>query len=551
MDSVLKNKTNIDESVVEKKAQRLGVPYIDLREEDIGENVLKELPYQTAISSQLVPFKKEGDVLFVGMLNIKDVKALETLRFVALWRKYKVKTYLISKASLDVILEKYKTLSVETSKALEKLEKELGVEAEMGKVEDIVVPTTSEKVEKIAEEAPISKMVAVILKHALEGKASDIHIEPTENDLRVRFRVDGLLHSSIVLPKKIASSIVSRIKILSNLKIDETRKPQDGRFRIKISGRKIDLRVSTFPTSTGEKVAIRILESDIGLKSLEDIGVNKTYQEILKSQLTQSFGMLLICGPTGSGKSTTLYVLLQHLNVEGVNIITLEDPVEYFVNGINQSQIKPEIGYTFAAGLRHVLRQDPDIIMVGEIRDNETAGLAVHAALTGHLLFSTVHTNNAVGVIPRLVDMGIEPFLIPASLNAIVSQRLVKKICDECKEEVEVSDEVADLIINELKGVSKEILEKEDVSLEKADFKLYRGKGCKKCADKGTKGRIGIFEILQITPELEKMIVENPSITEIEEEARKQKMITMQQDGIIKALKGFVTFEEVVRVVKE
>ncbi len=551
IDSILENGNVQSEEDVQQQARELEIPYVDLRAEEISEKILKEISLQIVKTHMLVPFKKEGDVLSVGMIDVKDTRALEALRFVALWHKYKIKTYLISRESFDTVMKKYDTLSIETGRALEKLEKELKGGAEEKELEDLFADGKKGKKEVIEEEAPISRIVAVVLKHAIEGRASDIHIEPTEGDLKVRFRVDGLLHSSIILPKTIAGAVVSRIKILSNLKIDETRKPQDGRFRINISGKKIDLRVSTFPTANGEKVAMRILESSSGIKTLDDLGINKTYQKIFNKEIEKPFGMILVCGPTGSGKSTTLYVLLQFLNQEGVNIITLEDPIEYYVNGINQSQIRPEIGYSFATGLRHILRQDPDVIMVGEIRDNETAGLGVHAALTGHLLLSTIHTNNAIGAIPRLIDMGIEPFLIPASLNVVVSQRLVKKICVKCKEEVEVTDEVAEKIIRELLPVPAEALAQEGIYLKKESFKLFSGRGCKVCAEKGTKGRIGIYELLQMTPELEKIVIKDHSAVDVVEESKRQNMITMKQDGIIKALKGIVTLEEVYRVVEE
>jgi type II secretory ATPase GspE/PulE/Tfp pilus assembly ATPase PilB-like protein len=352
----------------------------------------------------------------------------------------------------------------------------------------------------------------------------------------------------LILPKTVHSAIVSRIKILSNLKIDEQRLPQDGRFHISLDGKPIDFRVSTFPTVVGEKVVLRILDKSTGAPTLEELGVSGRRLAIMSDAISKPHGMFLVTGPTGSGKSTTLYAILSSLNKPGVNIVTLEDPVEYFIDGVNQAQIRPEIGLTFASGLRSILRQDPNIIMVGEVRDKETAELAVNSALTGHLVFSTLHTNSAVGAIPRLIDMGIEPFLLTASLNLLVAQRLVRKICEKCKAEVKPNAEIEKVIRDGIATVDKSELEGIDLN----NIKVYMGRGCPVCANSGFKGRIGIYEVLPITKPIQNLINERTPAIKIEDFAiKEEKMILMNQDGILKALRGLTTIEEVVRATKD
>lgn len=539
-DLISKKKIISPRELAQAKAEFYKLPYQDLTGETISANILKEIPEETAAYYKFVPFAREGDVVKVGMVNPRNPQALEALRFIGVWRHLKTKIYIISKGNLDEILRQYKPLAEEAKEALKELEKELKIKKPPRK------KVKPEELEEIITEAPISKVVAVILKHAVEGNASDVHIEPTEKDLRVRFRVDGVLHTSLILPKQIHAGIATRVKILANLKIDETRKPQDGRFSTRIEGKEIDLRVSTLPTANGEKVALRILEKSIGLKRLKDLGFWGKGLRILRQNIKKPYGMTLLTGPTGCGKSTTLYAITQILNKEGVNIITLEDPVEYFINGVNQSQIRPDIGYTFASGLRSILRQDPDVILVGEIRDKETAELAVHAALTGHIVLSTLHTNSAVGVIPRLIDMGIASFLLSASLNVAIAQRLVRRLCLHCRKEVRVLKEKRELVRKELSGIPKSL--RPDINLE--DIKLYQAKGCKYCNYKGKRGRIAIFELLAMTDQLEKIIGEHPSEVEILKEAKRQGMITMKQDGVIKALRGIVSLEEVLQAVE-
>jgi type IV pilus assembly protein PilB len=528
----------------QKKAQKLGIQFVDLTGRQIPNDVLREISEEAAIFYQIVPFAKEGNVLKVGLLNPDDLKAQEALRFIALRAGLVPEIYALTQSDYENILKQYRNLKVEVGKALTEFSKELEEEKKREKVKKIAEKREEAKL----VEAPISKIVAVILQYAQEGRASDIHVEPFEKEVRVRFRIDGILHSSLVLPKNVHSAVVSRIKILSNLKIDETRVPQDGRFRATIFDKQIDFRVSVMPTTQGEKVVMRLLDSSTGLLGFEALGLVARNLKALRAGIEQPFGMILITGPTGSGKSTTLYAILKELNEEGVNIISLEDPVEYYIEGVNQSQIRPEINYSFASGLRSILRQDPDVIMVGEIRDSETANLAVHAALTGHILLSTLHTNNAIGVVPRLIDMGIEPFLIPSSLNLAIAQRLVRRLCQECKKETKPAPKLAEMVEKDLTGVSEEIFKELKIS---KPYKFFTAEGCRFCNNKGTKGRVAVYEVLAMTKELEKIVVGEFTEADIIKEAERQGMITMRQDGFLKATQGLVSLEEVLQVVEE
>jgi type IV pilus assembly protein PilB len=544
-DVLVSKKMLKEEDVTKIKADYLHVPCIILKEKTIDESVLRIISEKAVAFYKFVPFEFDNNLLKVGMVDPNNLEALDALKFISIRHGISTKIYLISKESFETVLKQYKTFGDELKDVLENVDKRIDSKPDETRQE--------KETDRITEEAPISKVVDIIISHAVEGKASDIHIESTEKDLRVRYRLDGILHDSLILPKKLGPAVVSRIKILSNLKIDETRKPQDGRFRFNLAsqgvlGKSVDLRVSTFPTVNGEKVVMRILDTTSEIANLESLGIRARALTAVKENMEKPFGIVLITGPTGSGKSTTLYALLKILNEEGVNIVTLEDPVEYYLVGINQSQVKPEIGYTFASGLRSILRQDPDIIMVGEIRDKETAELAVHAALTGHLVLSTLHTNNSVGVIPRLVDMGIEPFLIGSALNIAIAQRLVRKVCPYCKEEIEVTPEVLASVEKELDKVPAD--QKKEITAM-SDLKFYRGKGCKECKNSGVSGRLGIYEVLAMTPEMEKVIHSKVTDSDIETEAERQGMITMKQDGIIKALQGLTTIEEVLRVTEE
>ncbi|MEK7519417.1 MAG: GspE/PulE family protein [Patescibacteria group bacterium] len=524
------------------KSENLKIPLKEVVAEEVPLNILEFIPEESARYYKMVPLAKKDNLLEVGMVYPEDLKTQEALQFLARRNKFAYKTFLITPFFLNNLLKKYRSLKKEVGRALEELEVELKEE----KIEQKGIKPA--EFEKLAEEAPIIKVVAVILRHAVEGAASDIHIEPGKEKSRVRFRVGGILHSSIFLPLRVHPAVVARIKILSNLKIDETRVPQDGRFSTKVGSADIDFRVSTFPITTGEKVAIRVLNPLDGLKSFDQLGLERRNFQVVKAATQKPFGMILSTGPTGSGKTTTLYAILNLLNKEGVNIVTLEDPVEYFIEGINQSQMKPEIGYSFAQGLRQILRQDPNVIMVGEIRDEETATLAIHSALTGHIVLSTLHTNNAVGVIPRLIDMGIKPFLIAPALNIAIAQRLIGLLCPDCKKKVQADKNAQKIIMKEIESLPESMKNKIKIP---SPLTIYQVQGCKRCNSRGFVGRIGVFEILVMTDSLAKIISREPEESKISEEAVRQGMITMRQDGILKVLDGVTTLEEVLRVAEE
>ncbi|MBZ9578324.1 type II/IV secretion system protein [Patescibacteria group bacterium] len=542
-EEVILEKKIVSESFLFKlKSENLKIPLKEVLPEDVIFKVLERIPEESAKYYKMIPIRQRDDLLEVGMVYPEDLKAQEALKFLTRQEKLSYEVFLITPTTFNNLLKKYRTLKKEVTKALEELEEEIKVEKVKAR------PLAPAEFERLVEEAPISKVVAVMLRHAVEGDASDIHIEPTRDKLKVRFRLDGVLHSSLLLPIRIHQAVVARVKILSNLKIDEMRVPQDGRFSTRIDGQDIDFRVSTFPTTEGEKVAIRVLDPSKGMLSLEELGMVGRNLEVIKEAIKKPYGMILATGPTGTGKTTTLYAILKILNQEGVNIVALEDPVEYYIGGINQSQMRPDIGYTFATGLRHVVRQDPDIIMVGEIRDEETASLATHAALTGHVVLSTLHTTNALGTIPRLIDLGIQPYLIPPTISISLAQRLVRRLCPECKKKVKPKLKIRDLILKETEALS--LTAKKDLKISKS-FSIFEPKGCKKCRFEGYSGRIGLFEVLVMTDELSELILKEPSEVKIAEEAENQGMITMKQDGILKVLDGITSIEEVLRVAEE
>lgn len=542
-DALIENKNIDEEDLAKIKAVFFNLGYVDLREEFIPADILNQVPEEAASHYQFVPFFSDDKKIKVAQLDPEDAKAQEALRFFTWQKGKKIEPYICSETSFRNAFKQYHIINTEVKKALEDIQSA----AKKPEAESGVIKLS----EVLTEEAPISKIVDMILRSAVDAKASDIHIEPVDGKLRVRNRIDGVLQTSSELPESLQLPIVSRIKILANLKIDEQRKPQDGRFQVNLDGKFIDFRVSSLPTSRGEKVALRILDKDQGIQNLENMGMGVHYRKMILENIRKPFGSILVSGPTGSGKSTTIYALLSILNQDGTNIITLEDPIEYYINGINQSQIRPEIGYTFASGLRSIMRQDPDVISVGEIRDKETAELVVHAALTGHLVLSTIHTNNVIGVIPRLIDMGVEPFLLASSVNIVVAQRLVKKICKYCKEEYAPSAEVEARILKELSQLSAARKKEIGSFIDKRPIKLFRGVGCKRCQNKGTKGRIGLYEMLEMTKELAKIITDNLSVEAVTKESKRQDMITIRQSGIIKAVRGDVMVEEVFEVSKD
>lgn len=539
---ILKEKILSEEALFKLKSQLLKIPLKQIVPEKISPEVLELIPKESAQYYKIIPLKKGKDSFEVGMVYPEDNQAQEALKFLARQGRLSYSFFLITLSDFKKCLERYRVPQQEMKKALEMLETEIEAEGKEG------VVIKKEEFKRLVEEAPIIKMVSVILRQAVEGRASDIHIEPMRDNLKVRYRLDGILHPSLFLPLKAHPAIVARVKILSSLKIDETRIPQDGRFSAKIEGRDIDFRVSTFPTTLGEKVMLRVLDPEKGLKSLKELGLNKENLNKIEKFLGRPYGMILATGPTGCGKTTTLYALLRMLNIEGVNIVTLEDPVEYFMAGINQSQVKPEINYTFAKGLRQILRQDPDIIMVGEIRDEETAGLAVHAALTGHLVFSTLHTNNALDVVPRLIDMGIKPFLISPSLALALSQRLIRVLCPYCKKKVKASDKARKFILDTIKKIPA--ISQKKIKIPEPLY-IFEAQGCAKCNSKGYSGRSGIFELIEMTDELSEIIVRLPTRIKILEEARRQGMISMKEDGVLKVLEGITSIEEIIRVIEE
>ena len=527
-----------EQAILDAKSSLYGVPPFRLEGRKLAFDILRHISEESARHYQFIPVSVEDGVLSVGMVQPDDIEAREALKFIAASVNLPYKVFVITQSDFQAVMDQYKGVGGEVGRAVGEFEQELEE-----KFSGIFTDEASRK-EVLLEDTPVTKLVAVVLKHAIEGRASDVHIEPGRDNLRVRYRLDGILYTSLLLPMSVHEAVIARVKILTRLKLDEKRKPQDGRFGTIIGGANIDFRVSTFPTFFGEKVAIRILDTSTGVKTMPELGLTGRNLELLEETIKRPFGMILVTGPTGSGKSTTLYAVLQVLNKEGANIISLEDPVEYNIEGVNQSQVRPEINYTFATGLRSVLRQDPDIIMVGEIRDKETAQLAVHAALTGHLVLSTLHTNNAIGVIPRLIDMGVDPFLIPSTLVLAIGQRLVRTLCEDSKKPFPVE------------GRIKEVLEKEFAAMP-ADIKktlampvnIYQALPSATCP-KGTRGRTGVYEVLSMTPELVRLILEEqPSEQRIAEEANRQGMLTMRQDGILKVLEGTVGVEELSEVV--
>lgn len=529
---------------IAEKANELGIAYLEkLPNDNIGSNVINLIPEEVAKSSKMIAFERKGSIVKVAMVDPRDTNSLNTLRFIAEKEKIEIEAYLISEDLFDQIFEFYSGPNEIVKQAIESFKEDFTPETDSEKIRK-----KEEKQREILKDAPVAKLVEVVISHALEGRASDIHIEPMDKNYRVRFRMDGILHVSLIFPEEIGPAIISRIKILANLKIDEKRKPQDGRFKLVLNKKEIDFRVSTLPVIDGEKVVMRILDKAEGLVNVETLGLMGSSKDNMMKALQETYGMILMTGPTGSGKSTTLYSLLKVLNSEERNIITLEDPIEYNIEGLNQSQIKPEIGYTFASGLRTILRQDPNVIMVGEIRDAETAELAVHAALTGHLMFSTLHTNTAIGAIPRLIDMGIEPFLLSSSLRIVAAQRLVRKICEKCKEKISIPQSVKDKIKQQVSNIPEEELKKYKVDLSK-EINFYHGKGCDNCNGTGLRGRLAIFEAVPVNENIKNIITEkhgNEELINKEREARG--LITIKQDGILKILLGMTTIEEIERV---
>lgn len=509
----------------------------DLKDKEIPFEILSYIPEESALHYTIVPIGINQGVLEVGMVNPDNIEAEDALNFISSSNHIPYKKFLISEEDFQKVLASYKGLSGEVTKALTDLESELSSE-------DVELQPShggegASKDVNIIEDAPVTKIVATVLRYALDGNASDVHIEPMRDQIRVRYRIDGILNTSITLPSKVHQAVVARIKILCDMKLDEKRKPQDGRFSARIEGRKIDFRVSTFPSYYGEKIVMRILDQEKGVKPLGEMGISPRNLEMIRKAIHRPYGLILITGPTGSGKSTTLYSMLNEIDRDQANVLSLEDPVEYNIEGVSQSQVRPEIGYTFATGLRTTLRQDPDIIMVGEIRDKETAQLAIQAALTGHLVLSTLHTNTALGAIPRLVDMGIDPFLIAPTLVLAMAQRLVAQICPGTGKPIPVDGSIGIMIEREFQDLTPEFL----ATLPKSN-EVLGVQPTEECP-KGVRGRLAVMEVYEMSKELEKMILTDPTETSLWPIVREQGMLTMKEDAIIKAYEKKIPFEEI------
>jgi type IV pilus assembly protein PilB len=548
-DVLVEQKILAAEEIVALKAEMAGMAYRDISGLAVSEQALSVIPFEVAQNYRIACFEKTDSKISVGLVDPYNSRAMEAVNFLAKEQNLEVDLYLISEENLDNIFNKYRNLQKEISTALESKAKEAG------DIEEIEEGKAEEMMEENVSSAPVARIVSVIIRHAVEEKASDIHIEPMPKETRVRYRVDGLLRTSLILPKSIHNAVVGRIKVLAKLKLDETRIPQDGRIRLMINKREIDFRISVMPLLGEEKVVMRVLDLGRGIPTLEELGYDEHSLKIINKTIQKTFGLFLITGPTGSGKSTTLAAVLNILNREDINIVTLEDPIEYFIKGTNQSQIRTSIGYTFANGLRSILRQDPDVVMVGEIRDNESAELCVNAGLTGHFVLSTLHTNSAMDVVPRLVDMKVEPFLLASTLRSMVAQRLVRRICPNCIQNFDVEPEVIEQVKKELIKVPTYMLQKslpgiktvEDIN--KSFF--FKGQGCIHCKNTGYQGRLAILEIIEVNEKIQDMILNPKNIIREDDVRSCQEFITIKEDGIIKALQGLTTLQEVYRVIQE
>ncbi len=537
LDYLLEDKIIDEKETFKKIAEIKSIPFIDLANETIRKDILQFVPEPIAQSHNVVAFDKKGESLRVATLDPTD---LQTFAFLEKKIQMPLEIFYTTPSSIANVLKQYhRSLKAEFEKITRRESGESG---------------EKEKLQEMAEDLPIIRVVDTLLEYAIFEGASDIHIEPEEKEVVIRYRVDGLLREVMTLPKKVHLGLVARIKILSNLKLDEHRLPQDGRFKVETDDYKISFRVSVIPVFDGEKIVMRLLNESTKILTLEQLGFQDTALAAIKRNINKPNGMLLVTGPTGSGKTTTLYTILNMVNKPGVNITTIEDPIEYRMPGVNQSQVNPKIGYTFASGLRAFLRQDPNIIMVGEIRDTETADIAVNAAMTGHLVLATLHTNDAATALPRLQDMKVASFLIASTVNIIVAQRLVRRICPNCVQKYKLGKD----IIKELEDYfnMKDIMEvyrKNNLikgSKTWEDLEFYKGKGCNQCKD-GYKGRMGIYEVLEVTAEIGDLVLKDSSSEIIVKKAREQGMITMLEDGFIKAKNGITTIEEIIRVTKE
>lgn len=542
LDYLLEKKIITNTLLYEQAANYFKVNFINLKNINIRKDILFTIPEEIANSHSIIAFDGDDKKIKIATIDPQDLEIIEFLK--KKFGKLELEIYIATPDDIKEVLKLYKKSLKSEFKYLS------GEEDNQEKNKD------KESLISVSKEIPITRIVDTLLEHAIIEGASDIHIEPEEKDVLVRYRIDGILHNVMTLPKNIQPGLISRIKILSNLKVDEHRLPQDGRFKIKSETYKVSFRVSIIPTFDGEKIVMRLLNEKSQTLTLEQLGFQNKPFDVVKKNIEKPHGIILVTGPTGSGKTTTLYTVLNILNTPKVNISTIEDPIEYRMRGVNQSQVNPKIGFTFASGLRSLLRQDPDIIMVGEIRDQETAEIAIHSAMTGHLVLSTIHTNDAVSTIPRLTEMGVPAFLISSTLNLIIAQRLVRRICPDCIQSYNLDEKM----IDELKkhfDINKilETLEREKIISNKKnglkELLFYRGKGCNKCRDTGYKSRIGIYEVLENENKLSNLISQNLSIEKIKEYTLSKNMLTMVEDGFIKAKNGITTIEEILRVTKE
>lgn len=540
---LIEQKIADDELLTHAVAHISGVPYVNLRDSVVEQNILALLPEDIATRYMAVPLAEVNDRLAVAMLDGNNVQAVD---YLASLISRPLKVFMASESGIHHALGQYKTDLSSVDEAAEASQEEAMQEA-------------TSNVKTIVQDSPISKALTTILEYALRSRASDIHIEPLETALKIRCRIDGMLREVMQLPKSIEPAMVSRIKILANLKIDEHRIPQDGQFAVDISGKELDLRIAVSPVIWGEQVVIRLLDKSGNSFDLEDMGYAGRALRTIRKGIRRPNGMILTSGPTGSGKTTSLYALIKEVKDEAVNIVTLEDPVEYKMSGVNQIQVNNDVGLTFANGLRSILRQDPDVVMVGEIRDSETANLAVQAALTGHLVFSTLHTNSAAGVLPRLLDMGIEPFLIASTVNTIIGQRLVRRVAKH-RESYDSNQIETDNIVSvighllpktkeDVARVSEDLGYKDLPLANQSAYTLVKGLDTRRePAPKGYSGRAGVYEVMNVSEEIQSLIVSRATSADIQREAQRQGMITMQQDGYLKILQGVTTIEEVNRV---
>jgi len=526
-----KKKLVSDETFYEYRAKLLNVPYISIATLPLSPEALTFIPKAVAERFVLLPFgyDKANQTLSIAMANPLDLEAINFVK---------------QKTGLTIIVFQGVPSEIGAS---------IGTQYSFGLIGDVkqalketerfttIKTFDQQSISEVIKEAPIAKIVSTILEYAMKSRASDIHVEPMEERVRVRYRIDGILYERLSLPLGVREAVISRIKILSGMKIDEHRTPQDGRFNFKFGEEEVDLRVSVLPTTYGEKIVLRLLKKSGGVATMADLGLKGSALKTLETAILRPHGIIIVCGPTGSGKTTTLYSVLSKLNTAKVNILTLEDPVEYQIAGANQVQVNPDVGLTFASGLRSFLRQDPNIILVGEIRDSETAGLAIQAALTGHLVFSTLHTSTAAGTLPRLIDMGAEAFLLSSTINAVVGQRIARKICNDCR----VSYPIPEAILKEMITVLGPLFPKSQ------EPKLFKGKGCEICGLSGYHGRIGIFEVMSITEKVAQLILQKTDATTIERQAVAEGMITMKQDGYLKVLEGVSTLDEILRVAQD